>query len=320
MGIKFDESLSPHGEIVSSDGRSVKWNEGMIGDQTGKVAVVTGSNTGIGFHMARALASKGAIVTMACRNEERAEESRIKIIREFPDSDVSVSILDLADLSSIDDFAKRFETNDRLDILINNAGVMIPPKSRTKDGFELQFGTNHLGHFALTGRLLPVLERTEGSRVVTVSSIAHNPGVIDFDDLNGDNKRYRKWGFYSQSKIANLIFSLELSRRLERAGSGVTSIASHPGYSATDLQRYSLFWRFLNVLVAIPAKKGAEATLFAATESAALEYPYWGPTGVIEMRGETGRARINPKALEEGTASRLWEVSEELTGVSYLSD
>tara|TARA_Y100000588_G_scaffold52167_1_gene49070 strand:+ start:1142 stop:2029 length:888 start_codon:yes stop_codon:yes gene_type:complete len=291
----------------------------MMDDQSGKVAVVTGSNTGIGYHMARTLASKGASVTMACRDIEKADRARMKILGDFPGSEVSTSTLNLADLSSVEEFAKGFPTSGGLDILINNAGVMIPPKSRTKDGFELQFGTNHLGHFALTGHLMPILEGTAGSRVVTVSSIAHNPGVIDFDDLNGDRKRYSKWGFYSQSKIANLTFSLELARRLERSGSGVSAIASHPGYSATDLQRHSLLWRFLNLFLAMPAKRGAEATLYAATEPDATEYPYWGPTGLIEMRGRTGRARINPKALDEGTASRLWEVSEEMTGVRYLS-
>ena len=298
----------------------MKWDEGMMGDQTGKVAVVTGSNTGIGYYMARALASKGASVTMACRDSVKAEGARDRILQEFPDCDVTTSVLDLADLDSVKQFAGRFPAKDGLDILINNAGVMIPPKSRTKDGFELQFGTNHLGHFALTGHLMPVLEKTEGSRVVTVSSIAHNPGVIDFEDLHGDRKRYSKWGFYSQSKIANLTFSLELARRLERTGSRVSAIASHPGYSATDLQRHSMFWRFLNLFVAIPAKRGAEATLYAATEKGALEYPYWGPTGVIEMRGWTGRAKINRKASDEAVARRLWEVSEELTGVSFLSE
>tara|TARA_B100000579_G_scaffold18876_1_gene13293 strand:+ start:7973 stop:8857 length:885 start_codon:yes stop_codon:yes gene_type:complete len=293
----------------------------MMGDQSGKVAIVTGSNTGIGFHMARALASKGAMVILACRDPEKAGVAMRRIQDEFPDSKVSTSELDLADLSSVKSFSEDFSADaERLDILINNAGVMIPPKSRTKDGFELQFGTNHLGHFALTGLLMPMLEKTGRSRVVTVSSIAHNPGIIDFDDLHGERKRYNKWGFYSQSKIANLIFSLELARRLERGGSGVSAIASHPGYSATDLQRYSLFWRFLNVIVAIPAKRGAEATLYAATEDEALKYPYWGPTGIIEMRGWTGRAKINPKAMDEDTARRLWDVSESMTGVSFLND
>ena len=299
----------------------MKWSESMMGDQSGKVAIVTGSNTGIGYHMARALSSKGAIVIMACRNQEKAGAAMRRILEEFPGSEISTSVLDLADLSSVRSFSESFASgSSRLDILINNAGVMIPPKSFTKDGFELQFGTNHLGHFALTGHLLPILESTVGSRVVTVSSIAHNPGVIDFDDLNGERKRYNKWGFYSQSKIANLTFSLELAKRLERRGSGVSAIASHPGYSATDLQRHSLFWRFLNLILAIPAKRGAEATLYAATEEGALEYPYWGPTGIIEMRGRTGRAKINRKASDEVVARRLWEVSEDLTGVSFLSE
>ena len=299
----------------------MKWDAQMMGDQSGKVAIVTGSNTGIGFHMARALASKGAMVIMACRDPEKAGVAMRRIRDEFPDSEVSTSELDLADLSSVRSFSEGFSSDaEGLDILINNAGVMIPPKSRTKDGFELQFGTNHLGHFALTGLLMPILEKTEGSRVVTVSSIAHKPGVIDFEDLHGDRKRYNKWGFYSQSKIANLAFSLEFSRRLERSGSGVTAIASHPGYSATDLQRHSMFWRFLNLIVAIPAKRGAEATLYAATEDDALDHPYWGPTGIIEMRGWTGKARINAKARDEETGRRLWEVSESLTGVRFLSE
>ena len=298
----------------------MRWDEGMVPDQTGKSVVITGSNTGIGFHMARAMASKGASVVMACRSAEKAERARDAIMSKLPDSEISFMELDLADLSSIEGFSKELIADfERLDVLINNAGVMIPPKSRTKDGFELQFGTNHLGHFALTGHLLPLLESTEGSRVVTVSSIVHNSGRIDFDDLNGDRKRYSKWGFYAQSKIANLLFSLELARRLEANGSGVRSLASHPGYTATDLQRHSLLWRFLNLIVAMPARRGAESTLYAATEDDALDYPYWGPTGIIEMMGWTGRARINSRARDETVASRLWEVSESMTGVSYLT-
>ena len=297
----------------------VKWKAEMMADQTGRVAVVTGSNTGIGFHMAHGLASKGASVTLACRSEGKAEAARGRILSELPGSEVGVGVLDLADLASVRGFCEGFSAdNDRLDLLINNAGVMIPPYSTTRDGFELQFGTNHLGHFALTGQLLPLLERTGGSRVVTLSSIAHNPGVIDFDDLNSERKRYSKWGSYSQSKIANLIFAIELGRRLEASGSSVLSLASHPGYSNTDLQRHSALWRALNVFLAMPARKGAAPTLFAATDPEAAGHPYWGPTGFIEMRGWTGRARINPKARDEEVARRLWQVSEDLTGVSYL--
>ena len=298
----------------------MNWNEAMITDQTGKSVIITGSNTGIGYFMAKALASKGANVIMACRNLEKAEISKLRILEEFPNSSITAKKLDLADLSSVEVFATNFSNeNNQLDVLINNAGVMIPPKSITKDGFELQFGTNHLGHFALTGRLLETLKKTKSSRIITVSSIAHNAGRLDFKDLNGINKKYRKWEFYSQSKIANLVFSLELSRRLKMANSEVFSLASHPGYSATDLQRYSLFWRILNLFVAISAKKGAEATLYAATENNALNYPYWGPTGIIEMRGRTGKAKINKKALKDGLGTELWQVSEEMTGVKYLS-
>ena len=298
----------------------MNWNEGMITDQTGKSVIITGSNTGIGYFMAKALASKGAHVIMACRNLEKAERSKLRILDEFPNSSISAKKLDLADLSSVEVFATNFSNeNNQLDVLINNAGVMIPPKSSTKDGFELQFGTNHLGHFALTGRLLQILNETKNSRIITVSSIAHNAGRLDFNDLNGNNKKYRKWEFYSQSKIANLIFSMELSKRLKKSKSGISSLASHPGYSATDLQRYSIFWRTLNLFVAISAKKGAESTLYAATEENALTYPYWGPTGFIEMRGSTGRAKINKRALREGLGAQLWQVSEDLTGVKYLS-
>ena len=182
----------------------MNWNETMISDQSGKSVIITGSNTGIGYFMVKALASKGANVTMACRNLQKAERSKDRILTEFPNSSISTKKLDLADLSSIEKFATNFSNeNNHLDVLINNAGVMIPPKSSTKDGFELQFGTNHLGHFALTGRLLQILNQTKNSRIITVSSVAHNAGRLDFKDLNGNNKKYRKWAFYSQSKIAN---------------------------------------------------------------------------------------------------------------------
>ena len=291
------------------------WTTADIPDQSGRTAVITGANTGLGFETAKALADKGARVVLAVRDTDKGRQAAARI-----GGDVTVQELDLTSLASIRAASEELHTKfESLDLLINNAGVMTTPKATTKDGFELQFGTNHLGHFALTGHLLPLLENTESSRVVTVSSIVHNSGRIDFDDLNGDRKRYSKWGFYAQSKIANLLFSLELARRLETNGSGVRSLASHPGYTATDLQRHSLLWRFLNLIVAMPARRGAESTLYAATEDDALDYPYWGPTGIIEMMGWTGRARINSRARDETVASRLWEVSESMTGVSYLT-
>ncbi|MFL2957223.1 MAG: oxidoreductase [Candidatus Thalassarchaeaceae archaeon] len=298
----------------------MKWNTKMMEDQTGKIVIITGSNTGIGYHMAYGLASKGANVVMACRNLEKASDSKDKILKDYPDANIELYQLDLADLDNIRSFANKFTNeNDRLDILINNAGVMIPPYSKTKNNFELQFGTNHLGHFALTGLLLPLLEKNDDGRIITVSSIAHNPGIIDFNDLNSERKKYSKWGSYSQSKISNLCFAIELDRRLKAGGFSTISLASHPGYSNTELQRYSILWRILNVFFAMSAKRGAEATLYAATNQIATEYIYWGPTGIIEMRGRTGKAKINKKAQDKDTAKRLWSVSEEMTGVKFLS-
>ena len=298
----------------------MNWDIKMMEDQTGKVVIITGSNTGIGYHMAHGLVSKGASVVMACRNLKKASDSRNKILKDFPKANIKIYQLDLADLDNIKYFAKKFiNENDRLDVLINNAGVMIPPYSKTKNNFELQFGTNHLGHFALTGLLLPLLEKNDNGRIITVSSIAHNPGIIDFDDLNSERKKYSKWGSYSQSKISNLCFAIELDRRLKAGGFSTISLASHPGYSNTDLQRYSILWRFLNVFFAMSAKKGSEATLFAATNQKATEYIYWGPTGIIEMRGRTGKAKINKKAQNKETAKRLWSISEKMTGVKFLS-
>ena len=298
----------------------MNWKIKMMEDQTGKVVIITGSNTGIGYHMAYGLASKGAIVVMACRNLEKASDSRNKILKDFPKANIKLYQLDLADLDNIKYFANKFiSENDKLDILINNAGVMIPPYSKTKNNFELQFGTNHLGHFALTGLLLPLLEKNDNGRIITVSSIAHNPGIIDFNDLNSERKKYSKWSSYSQSKISNLCFAIELDRRLKAGGFSTISLASHPGYSNTELQRYSILWRILNVFFAMSAKRGAEATLFAATNQIATEYIYWGPTGIIEMRGRTGKAKINKKAQDKDTAKRLWSISEEMTGVKFLS-
>tara|TARA_Y100001970_G_scaffold30856_2_gene38329 strand:- start:13600 stop:14496 length:897 start_codon:yes stop_codon:yes gene_type:complete len=297
----------------------VKWNAEKMRDQTGKVVIVTGSNTGIGFHMAEAFASKGATVILACRNMEKAEKAKNRILSKNPSAYLIPVQLDLANLSNVKQFSEKIQaTQKRIDILINNAGVMIPPKSKTADGFELQIGTNHLGHFALTAHLLPLIENSEKPRIITLSSIVHNIGSIDFDDLNGEKKRYNKWRMYSQSKLANILFALELRRRLKERGSHIQSLCSHPGYSATDLQRHSLLWRFLNLFAAISAKKGAEPTLYAATEEEAISHPYWGTVGLFEARGRTGKARINAKAMNEVDAARLWEMSEELTKISYF--
>jgi NAD(P)-dependent dehydrogenase (short-subunit alcohol dehydrogenase family) len=296
----------------------IKWKAQDVTNQSGKIVVVTGSNTGIGYQMALTLADKGAHVILACRNLEKAEAAREKILKSSPHAQLSVEELDLADLSNVEMFAMKLKkTLQHLDILINNAGVMIPPQSTTKDGFELQIGTNHFGHFALTSHLMPLLSAAEKPRIVTLSSIAHWSGVIDLDDINGVNKKYNKWGMYSQSKLANLLFALELDRRLKAAGSHIESFGSHPGYSNTDLQRYSLGWRILNPLFGIQPIKGAAPTLYAATEPDAIVHRYWGPIGLLEARGWTGKAKITSRAADEEMARKLWEYSESLIGIHF---
>ncbi len=289
----------------------------MMQDLSLRVVIVTGANCGIGYHMAAGFASRDAIVIMACRNVEKGKAAREKLLKKYPGTMIHVMELDLADLESIGRFTDEILVKYKnLDILVNNAGVMIPPKSKTKDGFELQIGTNHLGHFALTGKLFPLLKSTPGSRVVTVSSIAHNIGEINLNDLNFETRKYKKWKAYGQSKLANLMFAIEFDRRLKASGINVKSFGSHPGYSRTKLQRHSIVWRLLNI-IAMRAKKGASSTLFAATSDMANDYVYWGPTGLLDAWGKFGKSKINEKAMDEKVAEKLWELSEKLTGVNY---
>ncbi|MEM8933222.1 MAG: oxidoreductase, partial [Acidobacteriota bacterium] len=216
------------------------WTFDDIPDQTGRSAMVTGANSGIGFETARALARKGARVTLACRSLDRGMAAKERILAETPDAEVDVAPLDLADLTRVATFAEQVaRAHDRLDLLVLNAGVMVPPASRTAQGFELQFGVNHLGHFALTGRLLPLLQSTAGSRVVVVSSTAAAFGAMRFDDLHFEKRGYAPWPAYGQSKLANQLFTRELQRRLRDAGSTVQVTAAHPGWTATNLQRTS---------------------------------------------------------------------------------
>jgi NAD(P)-dependent dehydrogenase (short-subunit alcohol dehydrogenase family) len=297
------------------------WTFDDIPDQTGRTAIVTGANTGIGFETARMLALKGADVVLACRNAERGEAALAQIRSEQPAGKVTLALLDLADLDSVAAFAADFAaTHAHLDLLINNAGVMVPPFGHTKQGFELQFGTNHLGHFALTGRLLPLLLGTPGARVVVVSSTAQRRGRIDFDDLNWSRRPYRGWSAYGQSKLANMLFALELARRLAATGSTVRAIAAHPGWTATDLQRTSGIARVLNPYVAMKPADGALTTLRAATDPAAGNGSYWGPSGLFEARGAPAAAHIPHHAQDQRVAARLWTVSEELTGVVFPLD
>ncbi|KWX64508.1 SDR family NAD(P)-dependent oxidoreductase [Mycobacterium sp. NAZ190054] len=300
-----------------------KWTAADVPDQTGRVAVVTGANTGIGFETAAALAGKGARVVIAVRNPDKGRKAADDIARRHPGADVRLQELDLSSLASVRAAADALRTAfPRIDLLINNAGVMYPPKQITADGFELQFGTNHLGHFALTGLLLDTLLDVPGSRVVTVASIAHrNMADIHFDDLQWE-RGYNRVAAYGQSKLANLMFSYELQRRLAARGAPTISVAAHPGISNTELMRHIPgsrlpgFSRLAGFVTNSPAV-GALATLRAAVDPAVQGGQYYGPSGFQEMIGHPVLVTSNAKSRDVAVQQRLWTVSEELTGVEY---
>jgi NAD(P)-dependent dehydrogenase (short-subunit alcohol dehydrogenase family) len=302
---------------------SEKWTTDQISDQSGRVAVVTGANSGLGLVTARELARAGAHVVLACRNTEKGAAALSDMQSTLPDASVEVAALDLAKLASVRDFAEQFRAqHDRLDLLINNAGIMAAPRNLSEDGFELQFGTNHLGHFALTGLLIDAMEGRDDARVVTVSSGAHRMGQIDFDNLRAE-RRYSRWRAYGRSKLANLLFALELNRRLRAANSSIRSLAAHPGYAATNLQsaappmldRVVMF--VTNRLLAQSVDMGALPILYAATQPGVEGGIFVGPDGFAEQRGYPKPVAPSRTARDEALAKRLWEVSEELTGVHF---
>jgi NAD(P)-dependent dehydrogenase (short-subunit alcohol dehydrogenase family) len=303
------------------------WTENDIPDQHGRLAVITGANSGLGFHTSRALAAKGAQVVMACRNLEKGQAAADLIRKDNPGASLEVMALDLAKLASVQAFATAFkQTHSKLDLLINNAGVMALPHRKTADGVELQFGTNHLGHFTLTGLLMDLLLAAGLSRVVTVSSGLHTSGKIQFDDLNSE-KSYSKWGAYSQSKLANLLFAYELQRRLERTGCQTISLAAHPGYAATNLQAagpdmegnalQGVMMKFGNRLFAQPASMGALPSLYAATAAGVRGCDYIGPGGFMALRGYPQKARSSSLSYDPQVSEKLWSISEQMTGVKY---
>ena len=295
-----------------------KWTAENIPNQKGKVAIVTGSSSGIGFETARVLAEKQATVIIAVRNLEKGNKAAEKILAQNKNADVKVMELDLANLGSVEKFAENFQKDySQLDLLINNAGVMIPPYSKTADGFELQFGTNHLGHYALTGLLLEVLLKTEGARIVNVSSGAHKVGNLNFDDLTWEKRGYSAWRAYGDSKIANLYFTFELDRQLKEKKLNLLVTAAHPGYTATELQRNMGILEFLNNIFAQDISMGALPTLRAATEGGLKGGEYFGPGGFMEMWGFPIRVESNSLAKDAEIAKKLWEVSEELTRVKF---
>lgn len=301
-----------------------KWTTTDIPDQTGRVAVVTGANSGLGLVTARELAKAGAVVVLACRNMAKGEAAVGSIRAEAPGATLALERLDLASLDSVRGFAERLAAaHDGLDLLVNNAGVMAcSPRQETADGFEMQLGTNHLGHFALTALLLGALEGRDDARVVTVSSTAHKIGRIRFDDLQAE-RRYRRWRAYCQSKLANVLFALELDRRLRAAGSNVKSLAAHPGYSDTNLQWAAppaldrAFFAVTNRLLAQSEEMGALPQLYAATRANLDGGLFVGPDGFEEQRGHPQAVRPVRAGRDEDSARRLWEESERLTGVAY---
>ena len=293
-----------------------------IASQKGKTAIVTGANTGIGFETAQALVEKNAHVIMACRNLQKAQVAKANILTKFPKASIEMIQLDLNSLQSVRDFVTEFSKNhQKLDLLINNAGLMIPPLMRTKDGFESQLGVNYLGHFLLTGLLLPVLEK--GARVISLSSIAHRNAQINFKDLNSE-KSYSRFKAYGQSKLACLMFAYELDRRLKKKGSTVKSIAAHPGVSNTELARYvpKVFYFLLYPLFMMMTQSPENAalpSLYGALVEDLKGGEYIGPTSRNEMKGKPGIVGSEPQSHDEEAAQKLWEVSEELTNIHYLS-
>lgn len=295
------------------------WALDSMPDLAGRIALVTGANSGIGFETARALARHRAETVLACRDLDKAATAVARIRAEIPEAKLRALSLDLANLDAVAMGAATYaQTFTRLDILICNAGVMVPPYGQTKQGFELQFGTNHLGHFALIGRLMPTLIASGSARVVVVSSLAAHFGHIDFDDLQWQHRRYAKWPAYGQSKLANLVFALELARRLAAAESVISAIAAHPGGAVTNLQRNLGWLRGLsqNPLMAGSALEGAQPSLRAATDPSAHSGSYWGPSGWMGLRGSPVEVKFPARALNPVTADRLWSVSEALSGVS----
>jgi NAD(P)-dependent dehydrogenase (short-subunit alcohol dehydrogenase family) len=299
------------------------WSVSDIPSQTGRTAVVTGAG-GLGFETALALARAGGDVVLAGRSLEKGEAAVGQIRAAAPGAAVRFEALDLASLASIKAFAGRLAAERAsLDLLVNNAGVMAVPKRReTADGFELQFGTNHLGHFALTAQLAPLLRRSDAPRVVNVSSVAHRNGAMRFEDLQGE-RRYDPWAAYSQSKLANLLFALELQRRASAAGWGLISNAAHPGYARTELMANGpgggteVFGRLFGPLLGQSGAAGALPQLYAAVAPDARGGEYYGPGGWMELKGPPRVAKIMPQGKDEAAARRLWDISEELTGVPF---
>jgi NAD(P)-dependent dehydrogenase (short-subunit alcohol dehydrogenase family) len=301
------------------------WTTDQIPDQSGRTVLVTGANSGLGQITARELARRGATVLVTARDDAKAASAQAEIRNRVPEARLEARVLDLADLASVHELASAVAADhEHLDVLVNNAGVMMSPRLQTADGFELQFGTNHLGHFALTGLLLDRLGGAD-PRIVTVTSLEHRGGRIDFEDL-GWERDYNPRAAYQRSKLANAAFGIELDRRLRAAGSPVKSVLAHPGYSATNLQSsgptgaMKQLLRVGNAMLAQSADDGALPQLYAASAPGVEGGAFYGPSGFREARGDPTRVEATPRARDPELGRRLWEASEELTGVSYGLD
>jgi NAD(P)-dependent dehydrogenase (short-subunit alcohol dehydrogenase family) len=293
-----------------------------------KVAIVTGANGGIGYHAARQLSRAGMSVVLACRDEARGNAALQKLRAENPDASIELSILDLSSLKSVAEFSKSFSSKwDKLDLLVNNAAVMaIPNRMTSVDGYELQFATNHLGHFALTGQLMPLLKQSSAPRVVTVSSIAHRYGKLNFADLQSEQS-YEGWAAYGTTKLANLLFAFELARRTKTAGINLASLACHPGISRTNILSSgpqmgkkvlrTYVSEFFTSQFAQTDAEGARPIVHACISTEAASGDYYGPNGLLEIRGAPGKAKATPMARDEAAAKQLWEVSESLTSTRF---
>jgi NAD(P)-dependent dehydrogenase (short-subunit alcohol dehydrogenase family) len=295
-----------------------KWNTDDIPNQAGKVIIITGATSGLGKEAAKVLAGKNATVVMAVRNTKKAAAVVKEIQTEFPNAKIDIQQLDLNSLDSTKSFADSFANSyDRLDILINNAGIMMCPYSKTADGFEVQMGVNHLGHFALTGHLMPLLKKTKNARIVATSSVAHKTGDINFEDINWESRDYATTKAYSDSKLANLYFAYELARKLKNEPNAPMVVTSHPGWTKTELDRHSGLAAFIGNIIAQKVDMGTLPTLRAAIDENAKSGDYFGPKGFMEMRGYPIVVPSNKMSKNTANAKRLWEMSEAMTGVQY---
>jgi NAD(P)-dependent dehydrogenase (short-subunit alcohol dehydrogenase family) len=299
-----------------------KFKLSSMPNQKDKVAVVTGANVGLGYETALGLAIQGAQVILACRDFDKAEKAKQKILKTVPQAILEIILIDLKSLDSVHGFAEEFLVKyERLDFLILNAGIMAPPYSKTKDGFESQMAVNYFSHFLLTNLLFPVLKKTKNARIVSLSSIAHKNGKLNFEDVNSE-KSYSSWGAYGQSKLACLMFAYELQRRIEQKNYKILSLAAHPGLSSTNLSQYlpkigQLIFGPVSSLIGQDAKAGAKPTLMAALDPSLKGGEYIGPTGFMEAKGEPGQVKSSDRSHSISDAQRLWKFSEELTGADF---